>query len=185
MGRIILVTGGIRSGKSCFAETLSLQAPSPHIYLATCPRINQDADLDKRISLHQAQRAGKGFTTIEEELDLDVPLALARSQGATLLLECLGVWIGNLIHYGKIQNNYNEKKLQEWVKIQSENWRHSRGTLVVVSQEAGWGLLPIDNYSRLWMDVLGTIRNAFAYEADEVWLVASGLPIHLKQPKRK
>lgn len=182
MGRIVLVIGGARSGKSRFAESLCLQGKGPFHYIATCPHIPGDNDLDARIRAHQAQRANQNWITHEEPLDIEDSLAKAIHCQASALLECLGLWVGNLVYQGVADRKQIEVILQQRVQKLCMQWRSSDGTLVVVGQEAGWGLLPTERESRLWLDLLGVVRNTFAGEADEVWLVASGIPLCLKSP---
>lgn len=184
MGQIVLVTGGARSGKSRFAESLCLQAQGPFHYIATCPRIAGDSDLAERIAAHQQQRAGQGWTTREEPLDIERALQDAQTSGASALLECLGLWVSNLIYHNIANHKAAEQDLRERVIAMCHAWHQGDGgTLVVVGQEAGWGILPTERESRLWLDLLGGVRNTFAQEADTVWLVASGLPLCMKNNK--
>jgi len=180
MGRIILVTGGTRSGKSRFAESLCLSLTEPRFYIATCPRIEGDSDLALRIEAHQAVRAGCGWITLEEPLDLERSLNQALQRQGNALLECLGLWINNLVFQGIEDRREAEETLQKRIAKICGQWRQGVGTLVVVGQEAGLGMVPCERESRLWLDLLGCARNAFAAEADEVFLVASGLPLRLK-----
>ncbi len=185
MGRIILVSGGTRSGKSRFAESLFLKSNAPLHYVATCPRIPGDADLDQRILLHQERRAGFGIIDIEEELDLTGVLASSRKAGASVLLECLGLWINNILFSGKLDNLKQEKQIIEWVHQQCNLWRQGPGTLIVVAPEAGLGMQPMERSARQWLDLLGSARNAFAQEADEVWMMVSGIPLQIKSSESK
>lgn len=180
MGRIILVSGGARSGKSRFAESLCMQQPAPYYYLATCPKIVGDQDLERRILLHQEQRSAQGFITVEEELDLTSPIEVAGSHNASLLLECLGTWIGNLIFKQCCVDMCDEAVLRSWVQARCEYWRQSSGTLIVVAPEAGMGMLPMERESRLWLDLVGAAKQEFAAQADEVHLLVSGLSLQFK-----
>ncbi|HSQ42245.1 MAG TPA: bifunctional adenosylcobinamide kinase/adenosylcobinamide-phosphate guanylyltransferase [Fibrobacteraceae bacterium] len=180
MGQIILVTGGTRSGKSQFAESLCLAQPGPHYYLATCPRIPGDPDLDARILAHQDRRTGQGWITLEEPLHLENALETIQTQKGSVLLECLGLWISNLIFAGIPDRLHAESDLKKRVTQLCNTWRTHPGTLVVVAQEAGLGILPAERETRLWLDLLGSARNQFAMLADSVWLVASGIPLSLK-----
>jgi len=185
MGRIILVSGGTRSGKSRFAESLFLQSNAPRHYVATCPRIPGDADLAQRILVHQERRAGFGIIDIEEELDLSGVLASSRMAGASVLLECLGLWINNILFTNKLDNLSHEIQMVDWVHQQCNLWRQSPGTLIVVAQEAGLGMQPLERSARQWLDLLGSARNAFAQEADEVWMMVSGIPLQIKSSESK
>lgn len=180
MGRIILVSGGTRSGKSRFAESLFLQSIAPLHYVATCPRIPGDADLDRRIELHQQRRAGLGIHDIEEELELASVLASSAKAGASVLVECLGLWISNILYKKTFKDLQEESNLKDWVHQQCDLWRQSPGTLIVVAQEAGLGMQPMERSARQWLDLLGTARNAFAQDADEVWMMVSGIPLQIK-----
>lgn len=181
MGRILLVTGGARSGKSHFAESLCLAAPGPSYYIATCPRILGDHDLDARIAAHQEKRSGHNWITLEEPLHIEQALQQASTAQGSVLLECLGLWVSNMVYQGIENRREAEAELRGRVQRMCAQWRMQAGSLIIVGQEAGWGVLPAERESRLWLDLLGCVRNAFAAEADEVWLVASGCPIQIKR----
>ena len=94
--RLILVTGGARSGKSLFAEQLVAETASRKFYLATCPVF--DADLAERFARHRARREADSWQTIEEQLDLGSALRQAADSGGDgILIDCLTLWINNLL----------------------------------------------------------------------------------------
>ena len=93
--RLILVTGGARSGKSLFAEQLVAETASRKFYLATCPVF--DGELAERIARHKARREADDWRTIEEQLDLGSALRQAAASGGDgILIDCLTLWINNL-----------------------------------------------------------------------------------------
>jgi adenosylcobinamide kinase/adenosylcobinamide-phosphate guanylyltransferase len=184
MGKIIVITGGARSGKSRYAEGRVLELGGEHYYLATCPRIAGDEDLDSRIARHQEIRQDKGWVNFEEVLEVEKVLEQAASQGTNVLFECLGTWVGNLLweqEQGRLDVDFGQDEVWERVQSWAQKWQQeANGTLVVIAPEAGMGLVPVDAESRKWLDWVGNARNHLAAMADEVWLTVSGIPLQLK-----
>ncbi len=96
MAKIVLVTGGCRSGKSAYAEQLAESLPPPRLYVATAPA--SDEEMQRRIEEHRRARQGRGWETIEEQLDLAGVFA-ANGQHNVLLVDCVTLWVNNLMYY--------------------------------------------------------------------------------------
>jgi adenosylcobinamide kinase/adenosylcobinamide-phosphate guanylyltransferase len=94
-GRLALILGGARSGKSRRAEALALEWGGAPVYLATAQPF--DDEMRRRIARHRADRDGRGWVTVEEPLDLPMALGREALAGRTVLVECLTTWLGNLM----------------------------------------------------------------------------------------
>lgn len=179
MGRIILVTGGCRSGKSEYARTLGETMPAPRAFVATCPAV--DEEMSQRVRKHREARSQRDWRTIEEEIDIAGTLRLS-SDFHVLLVDCLTLWVSNLMHAAEEQNRELTDqdvaaKCAEVVKACAD----IDATVIFVTDEVGMGIVPTNAHARLFRDLLGTVNQAIAREADEVTLVACGMPLHLKK----
>lgn len=171
MSRVTLVLGGARSGKSRHAETLA-KAHKQRVYVATAEII--DAEMRERIELHGAQR-GAGWRTLEVPLDLARALREADRPGGFILVECITIWINNLIHHGK--------DVAAEVHLLCAALPKLKGRVVLVSNEVGLGIVPDNALARRFRDEAGRANQALAMAADEVIFVAAGLPMVLKKSK--
>ena len=166
---LTLVLGGARSGKSAHAESL-VAGPGP-VYIATAEAI--DHEMGERIALHRARR-GVGWTTVEAPLDLAGALR-ARAPGASgVLVDCLTVWLGNLMHAGR--------DIDREVLRLLESLAAAAAPLVLVANEVGLGIVPENAMARAFRDHAGTLNQALAARADRVVLVTAGIPLALKAP---
>jgi adenosylcobinamide kinase/adenosylcobinamide-phosphate guanylyltransferase len=172
MRRTVLVLGGARSGKSTFAESLAIGHKGSKFYVATSEII--DEEMRRRVELHVAQR-GEGWRTIEAPLDLSGALAEASGDTSFVLVECLTIWINNLL--------YCDKNVEHELFRFRDVLRMIKGTVVLVSNEVGLGIVPENPLARRFRDEAGRANQAIAQIADEVYLVAAGLPLALKKPK--
>lgn len=167
-----MVLGGARSGKSRHAEGLARRHKGPPTYVATAEIT--DAEMRERIELHR-QRRGTRWRTIEAPLELVAALRQADGAGSFTLIDCLTVWINNLIYHGKD------------VAAEVERLRTSladlKGHVVIVSNEVGLGIVPDNALARRFRDEAGRANQTLADAADEVVFIAAGLPMILKKPK--
>ncbi len=171
--KIIYVTGGARSGKSSFALQLAANYNN-RVFLATAEPF--DGEMVQRIQKHREERSGQ-FTTIEEPLALDCALRAVPAGTEVLLLDCLTVWAGNLMHYA-------EGKAEGEMEQQIERFLEALGNLhydvILVSNEVGMGIVPENAMARRFRDIAGIINQRVASLASEAWLLCSGLPLRLK-----
>lgn len=168
---LTVLLGGARSGKSALAEELGRRSGGPVTYLATCPRIDGDGDLDERIARHRADRPAD-WTTIEEEVDLAGAVAAA---DGFLVVDCLTLWVSNLQFRG---TSAPEIEAASQRAIDAVGRR--AGDAVVVSNEVGLGIVPADATSREYRDVLGRVNQQWVAAADRALLLVAGraLPLH-------
>lgn len=166
--RATLVLGGARSGKSRYAENLVRQAGGG-IYLATAQAL--DAEMAARIARHRADR-GSGWTTVEEPLDLAGALARAAEAGQPILVDCLTLWLSNLMGAGRTVTAETVRLLDTLKTISVP--------IVLVSNEVGLGIVPDNALARAFRDEAGRLNQAVAQAADRVVFLAAGLPLSLK-----
>ena len=175
---VTLVLGGARSGKSTYAERLATgtlfgAAPRPAIYIATAEA--GDVEMATRIMAHRARR-GVGWTTIEEPLKLAEALegaqARTESRGQAVLVDCLTLWLSNLMHVGADLDEATDHLLQAL--------DDSASPVVFVSNEVGLGLVPETPLGRAFRDAQGRLNMRVAERADRVVLMAAGLPLIMK-----
>jgi len=166
---LTLVLGGQRSGKSVYAEHLFLRGG---IYLATGHA--SDDEMAVRIEAHQARR-GEGWITVEEPLDMVHALQrTAKLYGdKPVLVDSLGMWVSNMLHHGKSPRVEAEAVAQAMVK--------HPGPVVVVSEEVGLGVIPMNEVARAFVDALGLVNQITAAKASRVVLVVAGLEQILKE----
>lgn len=172
MSRVILVTGGARSGKSRFAETRTLALGRPAIYVATAEP--WDAEMAARIATHKARR---GPEWREHPAPLDLPGALAATEGAPRLIDCLTLWLTNLM-----LGDYDVDAAVDGLCRALDT---ARAPVVLVTNEVGSGIVPDNALARRFRDAAGATNQRVAALADEVWLVACGLPLTLKSPQKE
>ncbi len=176
--KLILVTGGTRSGKSDYAQARAEAMSGHHYFLATCPTI--DSEMDERIERHKAGREENIWQTIEEELDL-VGVIKSLKQESVCLVDCLTLWVNNLLYRAEKTNVvFNENTMQKEAGEFVAQAKKNHGIIICVSNEVGMGIVPDNADARLYRDLVGKTNRIIAEAADEVILVSCGLPLFLK-----
>jgi len=165
--RLALVLGGARSGKSRAAEALLMQHPPPWVYIATAEA--KDAEMRARIRLHQARR-GRDWRTVEAPLAL--AQALAEAEAAPVLVECLTLWLSNLILAG-------EDPEAAAAALESALERRAAPS-VLVANEVGLGIVPENALARRFRDAAGVLHQRLAARADYVLFMVAGLALEVK-----
>jgi adenosylcobinamide kinase / adenosylcobinamide-phosphate guanylyltransferase len=164
----VLVIGGARSGKSRHAEALVTARPAPWCYVATGE--GGDAEMAARVAAHRDRR-GIGWLTEEVPVEL-APALAALPEGRPALVDCLTLWLSNLMHAGRRPDDETERLTAILAR--------PRGHWVVVSNEVGLGIVPENALARSFRDAAGRLNQAVAAVADEVVLTVAGLPLRLK-----
>jgi adenosylcobinamide kinase/adenosylcobinamide-phosphate guanylyltransferase len=177
MSQIIFITGGARSGKSSFAEQTAHTFGAPLCYLATAQPL--DDEMGRRIGKHQ-QRRGDAWHTVEEPLQL--AQALLENDGTfnVILIDCLTLWLSNLLMLHEYLGAKTEERILEDVRHLAETLRGMKTPTIIVSNEVGMGIVPENRLARIFRDIAGQANQSVAAAADEAWLVASGIPLKLK-----
>lgn len=177
MSRTIFITGGARSGKSRFAEQMAANHGAPLCYLATAQSL--DDEMGRRIVQHQ-QRRGDAWHTIEEPLRLAETLANCDGQYNAVLIDCLTLWLSNLLMLHEYLGEKAEGRILEDVLHLADTLRGMTTPVIIVSNEVGMGIVPDNKLARIFRDIAGQANQIIAAAADEAWLVASGIPLRLK-----
>lgn len=185
MSKIILVTGGARSGKSTFAEKLANDCGDTILYIATS--VPFDDEMKERVKKHQAQRPSH-WQTLEAYKSFDeiLPQNLHDKSGA--MLDCITVMVTNIMFDNcsdfdnitiELANSMEEAaklevcKLLECIKVWDKPF-------IFVTNEVGMGIVPDNVASRIYRDIAGRINQMIAQNADEVYLCVSGIPVKIK-----
>lgn len=169
--RLILVVGGASSGKSALALSLA-GVDTPRAFIATGQPL--DDEMTERIRRHQRER-GPDWQTAEVPVELE-PWFLTNGRSyRTIVLDCLTLWLSNLREQG-----VSGEQIPELVRALLRAMRTSTARVVVVTNELGLGLIPMDASARGFRDLAGKANQLCAGEADEVYFVVSGMPIQIK-----
>lgn len=168
-GRIVLVLGGARSGKSVFAERLVAQSGLQKVYLATSQIF--DGEMEKRVDIHRSRR-GADWQLIEEPVELATVLTVSADLACAVLVDCLTLWATNLM-----MADLDIAVLGDELAVKLRTFK---GTIVLVSNEVGQGIVPDNKMAREFRDYAGLLHQKIAAIADEVYFVTAGLPQKLK-----
>ncbi len=171
-GRLILISGGARSGKSRFAHQLALTLGQDRLFVATAQA--WDGEMRTRISAHQVER-GQDFETLEEPMFLKQALA-SQSPRDVILIDCLTLWISNFLITERFEDADIQAAILESIACARQNAR----TVLLVSNEVGFGIVPDNALARRFRDLNGTLQQKIAAVSDEVYLAVLGqvLPLH-------
>jgi len=169
-GLVTLVLGGVRSGKSRYAEGLITRSPRPWVYVATAEA--RDDEMTERIAAHKARRA-QGWQTIEAPHDLADAVKQAPAEAA-VLVDCLTLWLSNLME-GNFDIDGQTTRLQEVLAGRA-------GPTVLVSNEVGLSIVPDNALARRFRDLQGALNQGMAAEAQRVVMMVAGIPIVVKSP---
>lgn len=180
---VVLITGGARSGKSTFAEKYAAHIASAGIYIATSPVF--DEELKERVNQHQHRREQAAFDwkTIEEPYALaNVLQALknrpdVESKETVILVDCLILWLSNWLL--KLENDNPMERIMEKLTELLTVLREYPGTILLVTNEVGDGIVPEYPLGRLFRDLAGLMNQRIAAISDQVFLVTAGIPVEL------
>lgn len=173
MGQLIFVTGGARSGKSSFAERLAAQAGEDVTYIATAQAF--DEEMADRIARHRADRPS-AWHTLEEPVK--VVDAVQQAQTPVILLDCLSVWVNNLMYHDWTDTQILAATDELVQAAQKRGTANSR--VIVVTNEVGFGIVPENALARRYRDVLGWVNQRAAAASEGAYLLVSGLEVRLK-----
>ena len=180
MSSIHLVLGGIRSGKSAYAERLATEIAGggPVLYVATGVAVDQE--MGERIQRHQERRPSN-WHTLEAPLNPVGGLQGQTARPRILLLDSVDVWVSNLMleHEGTSRLEL-EARIVGAVRRFVACVQESDGEAVIVSSEVGHSLIATSPMGRQFQDLLGTVNQAVAEAADKVTMVIAGLPVPIK-----
>lgn len=166
---VTLVLGGARSGKSSFAEEMAVSKERELFYIATGQP--GDEEMAARIAEHQVRR-GPHWQTVDAPLDLPAALVSTVGPGRVALVDCLTLWLSNLMAA--------ERDLSGATAALLEALEQAAGPVILVSNEVGLGIVPMNALARAFRDHQGRLNQQVAAAADKVVFMAAGLPLTLK-----
>lgn len=169
MKKIIVVTGGQRSGKSSFAQRLALELSENPVYLATSAV--WDEEHRERIERHKRDR-GAEWTNIEEQFDVDK----VDVNGRVVLLDCVTLWATNFFS----KNDGDVDVSLEELKTRFDAFVSQEATFIFVTNEIGMGGTSVNDLQRRFTDLIGWFNQLIAARADEVILMVSGISVKIK-----
>ncbi len=180
MARLILITGGARSGKSSYALELAENLGGKRLFVATCPSIDQE--MTERVRRHKEERQGRGWTTVECETELATLFPTQVNEYDVVLLDCVTLWVNNILYThdrsgSAIDDSLIGQLCREWL----DKTAHYPGTIVCVTNEVGLGIVPDNALARKYRDLVGTCNQIIGKKANEVILISCGIPLYLKK----
>lgn len=167
--RTTLIVGGARSGKSRRALELAGHLPAERVFIATAER--SDAEMAARIERHRRDR-GPEFATVEAPIDLVEALETASGPDRVVIVDCLTLWLGNLMHYERDVDAHSAA-LVAFLKT-------APGPVILVSNEVGTGLVPTAYLGRAVRDAQGELNQAVAAVCECVEFMVAGFPMVVK-----
>ncbi len=167
--RTLLVLGGARSGKSRHAQQVAEARRGDHVFIATAQAF--DGEMVDRIARHRADRDGR-WRTVEAPIALSSAIREADGAGVVMLVDCLTLWASNLL----LGDHAIDPAVDDLVATIAA----AQATIVLVSNEVGFGIVPDNALARRFRDVAGILNQRVAAVAERVELVVAGLPMRLK-----
>ena len=192
--RLIVILGGARSGKSAFAERLAASRGESVAFIATATA--GDVEMRERIARHRASRP-KGWHILEEPLDLARAVRQAAELADVVLLDCVTLWLGNVLLQtsgqqekddesevefhptGKLFDERASKEIEALLAAMKSLGPNK--TLIVITNEVGFGIVPAYFLGRLYRDTLGYVNQRLAQTADRVYLMVAGIAVDIKR----
>ncbi|HEX4143598.1 MAG TPA: bifunctional adenosylcobinamide kinase/adenosylcobinamide-phosphate guanylyltransferase [Pirellulales bacterium] len=181
MGRLILVTGGARSGKSAFAERLAQSLGGDRVlFVATAEA--RDEDMTRRIAAHRLSRPA-AWLTEEAPRDVGRRLVAALGESRVAVVDCLTLLVSNtILTLGESPGQAEAESLVGGeIDGLIEACDATNATMIIVSNEVGLGLVPMNTLGRVFRDALGRANQTLAARAESVYALMAGIPIDLKQ----
>jgi len=181
MGKMILVTGGARSGKSAFAEKLARESGGEVAYIATAEA--WDAEMEHRIALHRSRRPSD-WQTYEAPREAAEVIREAGKGHKVILFDCVTIYLSNLLC--REAEPYDEAQLAALVQgamaslIEAVQGLPEETAVLFVTNEVGAGIVPENRLARLYRDLAGLANQQLAAAADAVYAVLCGIPLRIK-----
>ncbi|MDP2943082.1 MAG: bifunctional adenosylcobinamide kinase/adenosylcobinamide-phosphate guanylyltransferase [Candidatus Omnitrophota bacterium] len=172
MSELVLVTGGVRSGKSSYAQTIAAASGAKVFYIATAEAL--DPDMKKRIIAHKRSRS-KTWFTVEEPIRIVKAIKSLPEGNKAVILDCLTLFISNLIFKG-----LSDKAVCGKIKAVLKALKQKSDAAIVVTNEVGSGIVPDSKLGRRFRDLQGRVNQIVSGEADCVYLLVSGIPVKIK-----
>jgi len=179
----ILIIGGARSGKSRFAQELALKLGESVLFVATATA--GDEEMQHRIEEHQRARPAT-WTTLEVTTHIARQIEQKIGEAQVVIIDCITLLVNNVYSQYTDQTSEQidapliEKKITSEIDELVDCIHHIGASFIVVTNEVGTGLVPVNRVSRLYRDLLGKANQLLAQRVDEVYLMVAGLPVPIK-----
>lgn len=186
MGRLVLVTGGARSGKSSYAENIIRELKGEVVYVATS--IPFDDEMRDRVKKHRERRP-ESWNTHEGYKNLEAIFEEGKPKYSGILLDCVTIMITNLMFEKSPEgiDNLSQQdinSIEREIMLEIEKFLNaaekSSAKLVMVTNEVGDGIVPENKLSRIFRDIAGRVNQYIASRCNEVYLVVCGIPVKIK-----
>lgn len=177
MSQVIIVIGGCRSGKSSFALDIAEKiSETGRIFLATS--LILDEEVKERVRKHQEER-GQDWTTIEASVQMPAAIIKYSETGRVLLVDCITMWLSNLILKEEISSN-----IDAHIEDLNVALKKALCPVILVTNEVGTGIVPENRLAREYRDLVGSVNQELAGLADQVVTVIAGIPVWIKGEKK-
>jgi adenosylcobinamide kinase/adenosylcobinamide-phosphate guanylyltransferase len=179
-GKIILVTGGARSGKSLFAENYAKKVGTKVAYIATAQVF--DEEMRYRIELHKKRRPNE-WCTFESPFDAEEAMKKAAACADTILFDCLTIYTSNmLLQYSEQYDHPGRyEKIMKKTDLLLESAASSSSTVIFVTNEVGQGIVPENELAREYRDLAGLVNQKVANQANEIYLSVCGIAVDIRK----
>ena len=183
MAKTVLIIGGARSGKSRYAVELARKKAEKVLFVATAEV--GDEEMRQRIEEHKKARPAT-WRTLEVQIDVGRKIQQELGDAAVVIVDCIALLVNNVLsrHYSVNNHTKGPKAIEKAVEDEINGliacFRQVEANFIVVSNEVGTGIVPADEMSRLYRDLLGKANQMLAQHADEVLMMVAGIPLQLK-----
>ena len=172
---VVLILGGVRSGKSSYAQKLAGNIGKRILFLATAEA--GDNEMAQRIARHKASRPAS-WITIEEQINIAEAIRKNQAHADAVIIDCVTVWLSNMLMHNE---RLSEKELNSSVDRLLDAYEHGETSYIIVSGEVGMGIVPEHPLGRIFRDYLGLVNQRLAGKADRVVLMVAGIPVDVKK----
>jgi adenosylcobinamide kinase/adenosylcobinamide-phosphate guanylyltransferase len=185
LANLALITGGARSGKSAFAEKIVGDTSGHVVYIATMRAGGTDGESVARIDKHKSRRPQQ-WQTVEEPYELARQIEALKSNVSICLIDCLSLWLANsLPHIEESILPHAMREIEKSIESRTNELLQAIAdqpeiNFVIVTNEVGSGIVPVNVVARLYRDLLGTLNQQVARSAKRAWLCCVGIQIVLK-----
>ena len=172
MGKLTLITGGVRSGKSRLAVEMARKDGGTVVFVATC--VPGDQEMERRIADHKKERPGD-WRTLEQPVGIGKILEDPGQECGTVIIDCLTLLVSNILLKGG-----SEKEIREEIDSIVQSSKKALFRTIIVTNEVGLGVVPASELGRRFRDAAGMANQHVARNADEVYLMTCGIPARIK-----
>ena len=183
MGECILVTGGARSGKSRFAQELAVKSGKRVLFVATATA--GDEEMQRRIEEHRKSRPAM-WSTLETTTHIGSQIGQRIGRAKVVIVDCITLLLSNIFNQFNYENEerIDEVRLEKAVVSEIDELINCIDRIdadfIIVTNEVGLGLVPMNKIGRLYRDLLGNANRVLAERADKVYIMIAGLPVKIK-----